>query len=396
MNIATQSRTALALLGIALATTLTVGAFAAKAEKPAAPDRGSAPLDRLMGFGRGTTGAGTCGADGSCVCHVRNLTETEFSQCVSGDEPKLVVFDKRGSIDVDRINIGSNKTIQGPVTLTGDHKLLEINGSSNVIIRNVTLHSSLRDLTEGSNCAHPARPRDVSGCGVMLSIRGNSRKIWVDHNEFYECGDKCITVWAYEGDGVDKAGRVVSPDLVTISNNILRDNFYAVLIGVDAHVEAAQMPKQERVTLYGNLFRNINRRSPRVASGAWAHVFNNLITNWGGDGPCVGAGYGFGASANGSAQLLAEKNYFAAKPFAGSCHDAIEISEKQTIEGSDRGMGFVRALDNTVENGAQIAENASQSVFNPASGANGEASYNYTALPARDVKAYVLAHAGPR
>jgi pectate lyase len=155
------------------------------------------------------------------------------------------------------------------------------------------------------------------------------------------------------------------------------------------------MPKLQRVTFYGNLFRNIRRRSPRAASGSWAHVFNNLVTGWGGAGPCRGNDYGFGSSANAEGQLFAEANVYVARKDAGACQDAIEVSEKVSAIGDPRGPGLARARDNLLLNGASVRENDPEHVFNPRDRSQAAAYYPYSLLQAKDVRAYVLSHAGP-
>jgi pectate lyase len=269
---------------LALACVFGGGLWAADAAKPA-----DGPLDRLLGFGRMTSGAGECGAARTCVCHVETPTSVALQACVAGDRPALVVFDRPAEINVHEraIRIGSNKTIQGPATLTGDRALMFIDGRSNLVIRDLTFHSSLRDIRPGSNCVRAMKGRDTLGCGVMIAIQGNSQNIWIDHNEFYACGGKCITVYAFPEEGADSDVRLLAPDKITVSNNIFRDSFYGFLVGV-GKATPQQIPRHERVTLYGNLFKAVHMRSPAVVSFAWAHFFNNLVMNWGG---CYNCGY---------------------------------------------------------------------------------------------------------
>lgn len=381
-----------------------LGGSAAFAETP------SVVTDAPAGFGRATTGAGECGAKGTCVCRVETLTQEALEACVEGDRPALVVFAEPGEIVVSEVKVGANKTIQGPVTLTGDQKLLLLGDVSNVIIRDVTFHSTLESVRPGSNCARPLRSKDVLGCGRMISIYGASRNIWIDHNEFHHCGDKCITSWAFVTEASEPNEPLPAPDLLTISNNIFRDSFFAVLIGVDPRALPSQLPRHQRVSLYGNLFRDVHMRSPRVVSSAWAHVFNNVIMHWGGCyncgtasgtypdyAACRGPNYGFGSSASGRGQLLAENNVYEAKPDAGACKEAIVIDEYHNRQfDRNRGFGLVRATGNETVNGAVFVEREPATVFDPADPRQGEAHYPYALAPAAEVKAHVLANAGPR
>jgi pectate lyase len=350
------------------------------------------PLDRLMGFGAGTTGAGRCARDGSCICHVTEATEAALRRCVTGDSPSLVVFDQpQQEITLSPLEIGSNKTIRGPASLTGESVLLSIVTGSNIIIRNVTFHNTLSKPT----CAHPNAEKDVTGCGVGISIRNSARNIWIDHDEFYDCGDKCITIWPFLSDARNASGPAPAPDLITISNSIFRDSYYGILIGVDPHIPSTRMPEHERITLYGNLFQNVRRRSPQVQLGAWAHVFNNLITNWGGQNSCTGNNFGFGAGSNGKAQLRLEKNVFVPKAAPGACPKAIEISDYRDAVAGERGLGFVANVDNEA-NGAELSENHPEQVFDPQQLQLPSGKYRYALLPTNRVRQYVLANAGPR
>lgn len=367
------------------------------------------PLDRLMGYGEMTTGAGECDSTKTCVCHVREATPEAFQACVSGEQPTLVVFDHPTEIKVaDRaIRVGSNKTIQGPALLTGDRAIIFIHNSSNVIIRNLTLRSTLRSVSSGSNCANPMKGRDTLGCGVMIAVEGNSKDLWIDHNDFYHCGGKCITIYGFPQNGKNLDGRILAPDRITLSNNVFRSSFYGVLIGL-GKATAEQVPKHERVTFYGNLFNDVHQRSPAVASFAWAHVFNNLIMNWGGcyncptrldpNYPaCRGPNFGGGSAAYGQGQLFAERNVYEARPTAGSCKGAIMVDTYNNPEtGQNRGEGLIRASENKLQNGAQIEQRRAREVFDPADPSQVEAFYRYSMIPVDMVQEYVSSHAGPR
>lgn len=371
----------------------------------------SKPLDRPMGYGQKTIGSGKCGDAKTCICRVVEPTRAALQACVAGDRPATVLFDGVVEINVrDRaINIGSNKTIQGPVRITGDRTLLFVDKQSNIIIRDVTFHSSLRSPRPGADCVNPTRGRDTLGCGVMIAIQGKSRDIWIDHNEFYRCGGKCITVYGFPQDGFDSEGRILGPDEITISNNIFRDSFYGVLVGL-GKATPGQAPRHERVTLYGNLFTDVHQRSPAAASYVWVHVFNNLIANWGGcyncDSlvridprylPCRGPNYGAGSSAYGEAQLFAERNHYEARPTPDSCKSAIAIDTYRNPDtGQIRGEGLVRASGNKLENGAQIVEREPLKVFDPSDPRQTDAYYPYTMLPVDSVREYVRSNAGPR
>jgi pectate lyase len=162
-------------------------------------------------------------------------------------------------------------------------------------------------------------------------------------------------------------------------------------MGVDARIPPEQMPEHERATFYNNLFDHVVRRSPRAASGAWIHAFNNYVRDWSDRDSCVGAGMGFGPSATGQAQLVLENNVLQAWDTPGSCKQAVDISDyvSQVGDRQDRGRGLVRASNNMALNGAVANDNGGQ-VFNP------RQYYSYTLLPPDQVAAIVEKTAGVR
>jgi len=351
--------------------------------------------DRPIGFGQQTSGG--C-AERRCICHVREATEAALLACVHAPGSGTVVFDTPGPIFIDsppaarasRIKVPSNKTIQGPVTLVTNGVLFEIESQDNIIIRDVRYHSALSDHAE---CRDVTGPAQSVRCGEAINIVGDSKNIWIDHNDFSQCGEKCVEVWATPGFGPSAAnGRLLGPDMITISNNIFRDSYFGVAIGVDAHTGPERLPEHERVTVYGNLFTGIFRRTPRGASGAWVHVFNNVIAHWGGQNSCIRDGFGFGPSSIGSAQMLLENNVLIANVDPRACKVATEISDydSTSVGGSDRGLGLMRVAGNLTVNGTVLNQNNPGSVFDP------HAYYSYTLLPADRVFSSVRANAGVR
>lgn len=352
----------------------------------------TAAADRPVGFGAGATGG--C-HEARCVCHVRSPTQEALLACLATPGSGTVVFDSVAEIAIDSpaggkratVKIPSDKTIQGPVTLVSNGTTLEIDGQSNIVIRDVAFHSSLSDHPE---CKHIGSPRESARCGVAIYILGESRNIWIDHNDFTQCGEKCLEIWAQPTRGEAGGGRLVGPDLITISDNRFTNSYYGAAVGVYAQTPESELPEHERVTFYGNLFDNIFRRSPRVASHAWAHVFNNVIRDWGGRDSCVGAAKGFGPSSVGGAQMVLENNVFEAWPSRGACKAPLDLSEYGVNHGLYRGEGFARASGSATANGATIAEVGAGEVFDP------RASYPYQLLPTDAVARSVKANAGAR
>ncbi len=356
-----------------------LGALLAVLAACAAP----ALADQAVGFGRATTG----GAGGR-PCHVRD--EPSLRACVAGTDSAVIVMDQPLTFNpgTRKIEVGSNKTIDGggKLSIVHDWIAFDLDGSRNLIIRNVRFRGSGADVfpQKQSNCAHPSRPKDVEGCGVSISMEGATRNVWIDHNTFDACGNKCVTAYGF----ARTAGPIASPDLITISYNIFRDSYFAMLFGISNDAADDQMPAQPgRVTLYGNLFERVKERSPRAASGYLAHVFNNVIKDFGGPDGCKSTSFGFGPSVIMGGQILLENNVIEAWPSPNACKEADDFAARnRTPIVLRRGPGRIRSINNRGRNGA-TAE-GDDTVFAP--------DYRYSLIPTDRVEAYVDANAGVR
>ncbi|XP_026657537.2 probable pectate lyase 4 [Phoenix dactylifera] len=134
--------------------------------------------------------------------------------------------------------------------------------------------------------------RDPQGHLASLGVDGDairiaaSRKVWIDHNELYECEDGLMDV-------------TLGSTAITISNNWFRDHDKVMLLG---HDDSFSMDKNMKVTIVYNRFGpNCNQRMPRIRHG-YAHVVNNVYEGWG--------EYAIGGSMN--ASVLSEGNLFVA------------------------------------------------------------------------------------
>ena len=339
--------------------------------------------DPPVGFGRATTGGGA-----GPPCHVRD--EASLRACMAGEGRAVTVMDRPLTFNPgkQKIAVGSNKTIDGGggLSIVHDWIAFDLDGSRNVIIRGVRFRGSGADVfpQKQSNCAHPSRPKDVEGCGVSISMEGATRNVWIDHNTFDACGNKCVTGYGFNRG----AGPIASPDLITISFNVFRDSYFAMLFGVSYDVSDAQAPAQPgRVTLYGNLFERVKARSPRAASGYQVHVFNNVIKDFGGPDGCKSTSFGFGPSVINGGEILLENNVIEAWPSPSACKQADDFAARNRTEATlRRGPGRIRSVGNLGRNGA-VAEGDDQ-VFTP--------DYRYSPAPAGQVEAYVRANAGVR
>ena len=187
-----------------------------------------APASHAVGFGSATTGA--C-QGATCTCFVTRLDDPP--RAVAGGirsctetGGRRTLFRARGTVQLDSpLRVASDTTIDGrplangdaPVTLAGPPPgLLLIADRSNIVVRN--LFFRIDSSSVGARCASPDTPTETKSCGVPLNIKGSARNIWVDHNDFDRCGEKCISVWT-ESRSRDASGRSPAPDLLTISNN---------------------------------------------------------------------------------------------------------------------------------------------------------------------------------
>jgi pectate lyase len=328
------------------------------------------------GFGSATTGA--C-LSASCTCFVTRLDDPPRSvagglrSCVETGGMRAL-FRARGTVQLKApVRVATDTTIDGrplangdsPITLSGPPpELLQIADSSNIVVRN--LFFRIDSSSAGPRCANPNTPTDTKRCGVPLNIKGSARKIWVDHNDFDRCGEKCISVWT-ETLSRDASGRAPAPDLLTISDNRFTNSYFGVAIGSSALLSERELPQNERVTMYGNVFANVFRRSPaHAASFSKVHAFNNLVVHWGRPNqPCRGTGWGFAASSVGEAQLLLENNVFVPWQGPERCKAAADADEYAPKEGHHRGMGYVRGSGNLLMYGAQVEQSAPERVFDP-------------------------------
>lgn len=362
-----------------------------------------------QGFGRAATGGCT---DKSCICVVTTTKDEpstvagSLRSCAETSGPKWVVFAARGTYSLAQpLKVASDKLIDGrkqkpddaPVTIAGPARfLLYLEGVQNIVISDLyfrTDRSAPANPGASPACKNPQRPVDTIDCGQPIAIHGAVKNVWVNHSDFDHCGAKCITIWTAPQHGDAVQGKVAGADLITISNSVFRNSFYGVLVGAAAGLRRENIPDQMRVTLYGNVFYNVKRRSPRASSFTKVHAFNNVMKYWGEEGGCRRRNEDWAASAIGEAQLLLENNVMIARP--DGCKLAVQIGEKP--KGVDhRGTGFVRAAGNRVENGAEIRDNQPEQVFSPPNKSRADYAYDYTLRPVDGLADNVMQNAGVR
>jgi pectate lyase len=199
-----------------------------------------------VGFAAGTTG-------GSAGTTVRATTLEQLRGYAAAPEPLVVEVD--GSIRVDpfgdMIRVASDKTIVGAgpgAELVGGGLLL--NGTHNVIIRNLTIRDSyIPGDFDGKNA-------DYDNDGIRLDT---AHHVWIDHNRIERTGDGGIDIRK-------------DSDNITLSWNIISDINKAMGVGWTSNVVT-------RVTAHHNWIRNTVQRNWSLDNTAAAHLYNNYLEN---------------------------------------------------------------------------------------------------------------------
>lgn len=192
------------------------------------------------------------------------VTATTFGELKSyleSPEPYVVSFSGLFA-GADEIKIASDKTLLG----VGDSAHLqgielEINGSRNVIIRNVAVSHVIAD---GASAANDA-----------IVITGGAKNVWIDHCELFSDLDHGKDYY----DGLLEIKNAAS--FVTVSWTVFRHHFKASLISSgDEQVGDTVI----RATYHHNYFHDLGSRMPSIRFGL-AHVFGNYyLNNLGGSG----------------------------------------------------------------------------------------------------------------
>ena len=287
----------------------------------------------------GTTGGGT--ATPSVVTTLGQLNSA------AGGTGQAVIH-VSGTIS-GTVRVGSNKTILG---LCGAqvHGSIDLTGSSNVIVRNLTV--------VGFNCTDS--PSDCSAGADAVHVEAGDHHLWFDHMDISDGSDGNLDI-------------THGCDFITISwvkfhySSRRTDpvagstgHRFCDLIGHDDN-NAAEDTGHLNVTFDHVWWAdNVNQRMPRVRFGK-VHVFNSLYTA-SGDSACIEVGV--------SSNIRSESNVF---------------------------QGVGNTVDSTHANAASVIQSignlgSSTSIGGPAF----TPSYSYTLDAVGSVAATVMAGAGPK
>jgi pectate lyase len=222
------------------------------------------------------------------------------------------------------IRVASNKSIIGiGSTAFLDGVGLTLSGGSNIIVQNLRMSfiSIAEAIPEGSHdipgiyseFGDEGRPQILVNEGDLISIKGTSRNIWIDHCELYSEDPEVQTNKdLYDGliDIKNQTG------FITISWCYFHDHHKVHLVGSSD----TDLYPDRKITYHHNRYENVVSRLP-LYRGAVGHVFNNYI--FGALGSCV--------NSRQEACVRVEKNYFE--------------ESKNTVESSSDN-GYAELIDN--------------------------------------------------
>lgn len=284
---------------------------------------------------------GTTGGGARNPIDVTN--EEDLGDEVDRSEPLVIriVGTITGSIDV-----GSNKTIEGaPGAVLKGH--LELNGSVNVIVRNLKI--------VGYNCADKdecKRGKDA------ITVGGGAHHIWFDHCDISDGSDGNLDI-------------VGGSDYITVSWTKFHysgrrpgDHQFSSLISSSdesGDTDAGHL----KVTFHHCWWAdNIGERMPRARFGQ-IHIFNSLYTA-AGNNYCIGAGV--------ASQFLVENTIFSG------------VKRPSNLKFADAATIFV-SRGNLVENSNGALEEKPGPIFAPP--------YPYRLDPVDGLRASITSNAGP-
>ncbi|MEV0649640.1 right-handed parallel beta-helix repeat-containing protein [Phytomonospora sp. NPDC050363] len=220
------------------------------------------PLAETSPTGWASQNGGTTGGAGGSTVTVSTASALTAALKQSG----RLIIRVSGTINISGMNdVTSNKSVLGNsgATITGGG--LDVDGATNVIIRNITFRGWGDDA---------------------INVQDSSKNIWVDHNTFTDGNDGAVDI---------KRGS----DFATVSWNRFYDHDKTLLLG-HSDDNGSQDIGHLRVSYHHNWFDQTTQRHPRVRFGNPVHVYNNYYNG--------NSGYGVATTCN--AGVLVEGNYF--------------------------------------------------------------------------------------
>lgn len=181
------------------------------------------------------------------------------------NQARTIRWDVPGNTTI--VGAGADSEIRGAA--------LRINGTDNVILRNLT-------FSDSSDCFPAWDPGDGSTGAWnseydLLQVINGATHVWIDHSEFTDAPNLDSEQPSYFGTPYqvhDGAVDVTNgSDLVTMSYNRFTDHDKLMLIGSTDSTNRGD-PGRLRVTVHHNVFEDVGQRAPRVRYGQ-VDVYNN-------------------------------------------------------------------------------------------------------------------------
>lgn len=265
----------------ALLASLVCAATTAEAAEPrpgSAAEPAPAPKWSDTAHGFASLAGGTTGGAGGKVVTVTD--QESLVRYAAADEPYIIRV--AGSIAAEPfgadIPVASDKTIVG----VGDtaeivHGELHLDpGTSNVIIRNLTIRDSAID--GNWDC------KDTDFDGIQMD---SAHHVWIDHNRFSRICDGQLDIRK-------------DSEYVTVSYNRFENNNKTFGIGWTPNVKT-------QLTVDHNLFKNTKQRNPSADNVAYAHLYNNHLSGQADPGDPV---WTYGNWSRGATKMVIENSYY--------------------------------------------------------------------------------------
>jgi pectate lyase len=254
--------TSLALLTAGITAAQSAAAQDGAAQDAAASASGPTVLQSTALVGWATQNGGTTGGGSAATTTVTTAAALTSALSATGAANIRI----SGTISCSgMLRVRSNKTIIGNAGAKVVGCGFNINGDSNVIIRNIAFSGWSDDA---------------------VNVQESAKNIWIDHNDFSNGYDGAVDV---------KRGS----DFVTVSWNHVFNHNKSMLLG-HSDDNGSQDRGHLRVTYHHNFFDASTQRHPRVRFANPVHVFNNYYRN----------NSGYGVASTEGAGVLVEGNYF--------------------------------------------------------------------------------------
>ena len=283
---------------------------APKSEVPTSAHRHDI-LEELNGFGEDTTGG-----KGGRVVEVTNLNDSgsgSLRDAMDKSGRKWIVFKRglSGQIKLRKpLKVDSNTTVDGRganITITGYP--LEVDGRTEKRVGNnvIIMYLKFKDSVDDAIC-----------------IRDGAKDVWVHRNSFE---------WTRDG----QVDIITGATDITLSWNRFSNHAKSVLVG------SGRDSGSERVTLHHNYFTGNSERMPRTRSRV--HFYNNYVRGWRWD-PVYASDGG---------HIYSEANVYTPS------------SRKRVSAYASSNRGYVKSVNDRLEDGAYFQTTGSDRVFRPSS-----------------------------